>query len=225
MIRGVAASEGEPETDGPKRRGIDERRFEILATILLSVAALATAYSGYQASLWDGIQSSDYTQASSARVQATQKQAEGNQYRLADLTVFEAYLEADASGETGLAEFYRDRFSEEFASAYAAWVELDPDDADTPRSPLAMEGYSTPADREAADLHALADQRFQSGEVANDNSDAFTLATLLFAMVLFFAAVSERFQHVPSRSVLLGLGALALVAGTAVSLGQPVTTG
>jgi type VI protein secretion system component VasF len=62
-----------------------ERRFEILATALLAVAALATAWSGYQASLWDGIQSSNYTQASAARTNAAQKLTEANQYRLADL--------------------------------------------------------------------------------------------------------------------------------------------
>jgi hypothetical protein len=202
-----------------------ERRFEIIATILLSVAALATAYSGFQASLWDGIQSSDYGQASAARVEAAQKQAEANQLRLADLTVFEAYLAANAGGETELANFYRSRFSEEFAGAFDAWARLDPADPDTPRSPLAMEEYSTTADREASELHALADERFASGEVANDNSDAFTLATLVFAMVLFFAAISERFEHRPSRSALLGLATVALVAGTVVSITQPVTTG
>jgi hypothetical protein len=227
MIRGVADREGEPEAaDGaPTRRVIVERRFEIIATILLSVAALATAYSGFQASLWDGIQSSDYSRASAARVEAAQKQAEGNQLRLADLTVFEAYLQADASGETDLANFYRGRFSEEFADAYEAWARLDPSDPDTPRSPFAMSEYSTAADREAADLHALADERFASGEIANDNSDAFTLSTLLFAMVLFFAAISERFEHVPSRSALLGLASLAFVVGAVVTITQPVTTG
>lgn len=209
----------------PDRRTIVERRFEIIATVLLSVAALATAFSGYQASLWDGAQSSDYTQASSARVQASQKHAEANQYRLADLTVFEAYLQANADGETDLAEFYENRFSPAFAAAFEAWTVLDPDHPDTPRSPLGMDEYVPEPDVEAAELNARADQRFASGEDANNYSDAFTLATLLFAMVLFFAAISERFEHVPSRIVLLGFGGLALVVGTIVTATQPVTSG
>ena len=43
-----------------------EKRFEVVATVLLAFAALATAWTGYQASLWDGVQSSNYTQASAA---------------------------------------------------------------------------------------------------------------------------------------------------------------
>ena len=221
----MASTDDTPEDDEPSRRTIVEHRFEIVATVLLSVAALATAFSGYQASLWDGIQSSDYTQASSARVQASQKHQEANQYRLADLTVFEAYLKADADGDTELAEFYRDRFSPAFAVAYEAWTALDPDDPDTPRSPLGMGEYQPQPDIDAAELNARADEKFESGEDANNISDAFTLATLLFAMTLFFAAISERFEHVPSRSVLLGLGGLALVVGAIVSAMQPVTSG
>ena len=41
-----------------------ERHFEIASTVILAIAALATAWAGYQASLWDGIQSSDYGKAS-----------------------------------------------------------------------------------------------------------------------------------------------------------------
>jgi type VI protein secretion system component VasF len=53
--------EGAPD-QAPAAVSHSEKRFEILATVMLAVAALATAWSGYQASLWDGIQSSNYTQ-------------------------------------------------------------------------------------------------------------------------------------------------------------------
>jgi hypothetical protein len=42
--------EGEP-APAPPAVSRSETRFEILATVLLAVAALATAWSGYQASL------------------------------------------------------------------------------------------------------------------------------------------------------------------------------
>src|SRR5262245_17013175 len=79
----------EPEESETGDTSPRERRFEIVATVLLAVTALATAWSGYQASLWDGIQSSNYTQASAARTEASQNHTEANQLRLGDLSVFE----------------------------------------------------------------------------------------------------------------------------------------
>ena len=47
-----------------------ERWLELSAVLLLSLATLATAWSGYQAALWSGEQSQRYSQASALRVRA-----------------------------------------------------------------------------------------------------------------------------------------------------------
>jgi hypothetical protein len=203
-----------------------EKRFEVIATFLLAFAALATAWTGYQASLWDGIQSSNYTQASAARTEAAQLRTEANQYRLADLSVFENFIDASIAGDEEIATFYRDRFRPEFEVAFDAWIALDPfDDPDAPPSPLAMPEYQLAADAEAASLDARADTLFREGEEANTDSDIYTMSTLLFAIVLFFAAISERFAYVRVRVFLLSVAAVGLVAGVAVAFGQPITTG
>ena len=90
--------------DSPSAR---EKRLEVLAVTLLALAALATAWSGYQASLWDGIQSSNYTQASGARTNAAQERTSAHQVRIADLTVFENHIDALIDGDVQVAEFYR----------------------------------------------------------------------------------------------------------------------
>ena len=203
-----------------------ERRFEIVSTIILSLAALATAWAGYQASLWDGIQSSDYGKASGLRTMSAQKATEANEYRLADLTVFENYVDARLSGNEELTDFYRARFRPELEVAYEAWVELDPwTSSEAPPSPLGMSEYQQPADAEAQDLLAQAEATFAWGEDANTVSDVFTLGTLLFAASLFFAAISERFEVVGPRATLVGIALLALVVGVVVVGAQPVTTG
>jgi hypothetical protein len=203
-----------------------EKRFEILATALLALAALATAWSGYQASLWDGIQSSNYTQASAARTSAAQKLTESNQYRLADLSVFESFIDASLTGDTELADFYRQRFRDEFEPAYVAWTALDPQtDPDAPPSPLAMPEYQLAPEQEAADLTARAEAKFTEGEDANTYSDIFTASTLFFASALFFAAISERFEYQRARISLLVIAGGGLIAGFAVSLTQPITSG
>jgi hypothetical protein len=203
-----------------------EKRFEVVATLLLSFAVLATAWTGYQASLWDGIQSSNYTQASGARTTAAELRTEANQYRLADLSVFENFIDASVSGNDELATFYRDRFRPEFEPAYEAWVASDPFvNPDAPPSPLAMPEYQLAADREAAELEERADTLFAEGELANDYSDTYTLATLLFAIVLFFAAISERFDYIRMRVILLSIAGVALISGIVVAFNQPITGG
>jgi hypothetical protein len=200
-----------------------ERRFEVVATILLAVAALATAWSGYQAALWGGIQSSDYSQATVARIEAAQARAEANERRIADLTVFESYIDAFIDGDDRLADFYRVRFGDEFDVAFDAWIALDPlENPDAPASPLAMDEYRLAQDADAAVLEDQATALFASGEDANGFSDRYTMSTLLFAVVLFFAAISERFEYLRMRMVLLGLATVGLIAGLVVALGQPV---
>ncbi|MGH8827486.1 MAG: hypothetical protein ACRDVZ_07785 [Jiangellaceae bacterium] len=203
-----------------------EKRLEIFATALLALAALATAWSGYQASLWDGIQSSNYTQASAARTNAAQQHTEANQYRLADLSVFENFIDASFTGETELADFYRTRFSDALEPAYDAWIALDPQsNPDAPTSPFVMPEYQLPQEQDAAELIARAEAKFAAGEDANTYSDVFTASTLFLASALFFAAISERFDYRRARIGLLVFACVALIAGIAVGLTQPITFG
>jgi hypothetical protein len=203
-----------------------EKGFEIFATALLALSALATAWSGYQASLWDGIQSSNYTQASAARTSAAQQHTEANQFRLADLSVFENFIDASVSGDTELADFYRLRFRDEFEPAYEAWIALDPlTNPAAPASPLAMPEYRLTQDQEASDLTARAEAKFAEGEDANTFSDVYTASTLFFASALFFAAISERFAYRRARIALLAFACAGLIAGVAVALTQPITSG
>lgn len=202
------------------------RRWEIVIVTVLGLTALATAWSGYQASLWDGIQSSDYSQASAARTNGAQQRTEANQFRIADLTIFENYMDAFINGDDEIAAFYHARFRDEFAVAFDAWLALDPlGNPDAPPSPLAMAQYQLAPDQNADDLEAHADELFAAGETANTNSDIYTLTTLLFAAVLFLAAVSERFDYARARIILLALACVGLISGVAIALSQPITTG
>jgi hypothetical protein len=203
-----------------------EKRFEIFATAVLAIAALATAWSGYQASLWDGIQSSNYTQASAARTNAAQRHTEANQFRLADLSVFESFIDASITGETELADFYRVRFRDEFEPAYEAWTALDPQtNPDAPPSPLGMPEYQLSQEQEADELTARAEEKFAEGEEANTFSDIYTASTLFFASALFFAAISERFAYRRARIILLAFACAGLIAGVSIALTQPITLG
>ncbi|MGH8950207.1 MAG: hypothetical protein ACRDX9_02170 [Acidimicrobiia bacterium] len=215
-----------PDYGGATSVSRQEKRMEIVIVAVLAVAALATAWSSYQASLWDGIQSSNYTQASGSRTSAAQQRTAANQFRLADLSVFENYIDATLEGNQEVADFYFQRFRDEFRVAYDAWIALDPfNNPDAPQSPFPMPEYQLAQDAEAERLEARADTLFAEGEDANAFSDVYTLTTLLFAAVLFFAAISERFEYHRAQVILLILAGIGLVTGVVVALGQPITTG
>ncbi len=88
-----------------------------------------------------------------------------------------------------------------------------------------MPEYKPPPEEEANELAARADAKFAEGEDANNYSDTYTASTVFFASALFFAAVSERFEYIRARLSLLGIACIGLIAGVAVALTQPVTSG
>ena len=71
--------EGEASRASRLRR---ERVFEVAAAIALAVVAVATAWSGYQATRWTDTQSARYAQASAQRVEATREATLAGQLRL-----------------------------------------------------------------------------------------------------------------------------------------------
>jgi len=214
----------EPEVEGgPSRR---ERRFEGVATILLALAALAAAWSGYQAALWNGVGSTHESDAAAFRTRAATAAGEANQLRLADLGVVESFVNATFTGNAALAEFYRQRAGPELKPALDAWIATHPiANPDAPPSPLAMPEYKVAKDAEAARLAADAEKADAGNRQASHVSNRYTLATLLLAAVLFFAAISERFEVFVPRVTLLALAGFGLVAGIVVMVIQPVTGG
>lgn len=217
------AGGAEGQEEARRRR---ERWFETISTLILALAALATAWSSYQSALWDGIQSSDYSRASALRTESSLNSSQASQVRLAHLDLITNYVDARVGGDQALATFYRERFPPPLEVAFEAWIAQDPfTNPDAAPSPLSMPEYVLDQDRTAAELTVRADQEFAAGEAANSVSDVYTLATVLFAAALFFAAISERFEVVPARVLLLSIGSLSLVGGLVVGLGQPIASG
>ncbi len=103
---------------------------------------------------------------------------------------------------------------------------LDPlNNPDAPPSPFAMPEYQLSQEAEGDRLEARADELFAVGEDANTISDVYTLTTLLFAAVLFFAAMAERFEYLGAQVSLLVIAGIGLVVGLSIALGQPITSG
>ena len=203
-------------------QGRAEPRLELAAVVLLSLAVLATAWSGYHAARWSGEQSRLYTQASGLRVESAQQATLAGQGRIDDLLYFNGWLEAYDAGNKRLAAIYRRRFRPEFIPAYRAWLAQHP--FSNPRAvpgPLYVPQYRPVEAGRAAQLEAEAERLYREGVEAKEHDDAFTLATVFFAAVLFFGSVSLRLDWWPLRLGVFGLGSAMLLVGLVWMLSLP----
>jgi hypothetical protein len=206
---------GEPGEHNSAR----ERWLEIAAALLLSLATLGIAWSGYQAAKWSGLQARRYTQASTARSLANRASTLAAQDRTQDLLNFNRWLEVATEGDTQLATLYERRFRDEFRPAFERWLADDPlHNVNAIPSPLREKNYVLANAVKADKLEKLGDVRFDQGKDATEHADDYVFVTVFFAVVLFFAGISLRFAWLPMRILILGLGTALLIYG-AVRLG------
>ena len=195
-----------------------EHRLEIAATVLLALAAVATAWSSYQSSRWHGQQAKAQSGSIAARVESTRAASVANRQIQVDVAIFTQWIDAYAHDETELEAFYRKRFRDEFKPAFDAWVATKPrTNPDAPLSPFAMPQYKLAANAQAEQLEAKAAGLSKDVAVYIQRADDYVLAVVLFAASLFFAGISTRLHSRDARLGLLGLG-WVMFLGTAIWL-------
>ncbi|MGH2640448.1 MAG: hypothetical protein ACRDGO_01980 [Actinomycetota bacterium] len=167
---------------------------EIIEALLLSIVAVATAWSGYHAARWDGRQAELYGTSSTIRSEADQALTLGGQQRLLDVTTFNTWIEARNEGLDDLAALYERRFSPEFKVAFDAWIALDPlSNPDAPPGPIFVPEYENHLLDEGARLNDVSDRIFDRGTEARHQADEYIRTTVVLATVLFLLALSQRF--------------------------------
>ena len=192
------------EDAGPGRF---DRRLELAATVLLAIAAVATAWAAYQSARWHGEQAKAQSASIGARVESTRAANVANRQGQIDVALFTQWVDAYERGETELADFYVKRFRPEFKPAFAAWVATKPrTNPSAPLSPFAMPQYKLTATAQADGLEAQAAASSESVGEYIQRADNYSLAVVLFAASLFFAGISTRLRSRTSRTVVLGLG-------------------
>jgi hypothetical protein len=197
---------------------------ELLATILLAIAAVATAWSSYQSARWSGVQAIDFSKANATRVESTRAATQAGQETQIDVLTFTQWVNAYAAKEKHLADFYFDRFRSEFKPAVRAWIATDPlTNPKAPPVPFAMPQYKLASEAESHKLLAEAERNTAEARQSNQRSDNYVLAVVLFAAALFFAGISTKLRAPGQRTAVLSLG-YVLFLGAAVWVATfPVT--
>jgi Domain of unknown function (DUF4337) len=189
---------------------------EVLATVLLALAAVATAWSSYQATRWNGEQAKTSGSVNKTRIEAARAADLANAQTQVDIATFVQWVDAYAQDQDELTSFYRDRFRKEFRPAFEAWVATKPlKTAGAPPTPFAMPEYRLAAAKEAERLDAEAEVLSAQVRRNIQRSSNYVLGVVLFAVALFFAGMSTRLASGGPRKALLAVGWI-LFAGAVV---------
>jgi hypothetical protein len=190
------------------------RLLEVVGVVMLSIAAVGTAWSGYQAARWSGLEAHDFAHADALHSRSTRALTRAGQDRAQDLSDFERWLDLVSLGNQPLADLHALHFRPELRVAFDAWLAQDPlNNAAAIPTPLKMPEYRPAESARAADLEKDADHTLEAGATARDRADEYVLTTVFFASVLFFSGISMRIRSIRLRTLILAIGTAFLVYG------------
>ncbi|MEA3501507.1 MAG: hypothetical protein U9R47_01925 [Actinomycetota bacterium] len=215
-------------------------KIESIASIVLAIAVVLTAWAAFQAGKWGGEQSIQFSVAGASRTESARADTRGGQLAQIDISMFTdfvaAYMDETASGaiepydgstfipspET-LSGFLYNRFRPEFRPAMDAWLATDPaGNPDAPGTPFDMPEYEVAQFAEAERLVEVADQAAIDARAANQTGDNYVLTAVLFAAVLFFSGIATKLENRWNRHFVNMVGIIGVVVGAIILIRLPV---
>jgi hypothetical protein len=177
------------------------KNIELVIAILLGLVSIATAYSSFQSSLYDGTMTQKYTVGSNLSTEAESLYLEGNQQYVQDAQLYDRLtdlqldtLNPDPAIATAAQEkydvIYFQSVSEDFDLAIQWADEQNAADPDLYYSPLDNEDYQASLFGAYAETSQRADDTIKEGDKANSLSDQLTLSTVLMAISLFLLGIA-----------------------------------
>jgi hypothetical protein len=182
-------------------------KVELVATVLLALATVATAWSGYQSTRWNGEQAKAGARANALRIDSAKAAGLANAQTEIDVASFTQWINAYAQKQTQLTDFYFKRFRKEFRPAVEAWVATRPlKNPNAPLTPFAMPQYRLDARVEAERLDAEAEVFAAQVRRNIQRASNYVLGVVLFASALFFAGMSVKLTSPRLRVAMLSIG-------------------
>lgn len=182
---------------------------EILAAVLIGLAAMAIAWSAYQNELWSGRQDEGYTESVREANNAVDLLQAADTVRAFDQSVFVQILSSgvcsDGARQDAIAcDEITAVLSDDGAVAVDRWLA---GEGPSPFGSTYLEALYV--EGEAA--RRASDGFFEEAGTANENGDNFELASTMLTAVMFLAGVSLVVRSRGLRWILLAGGSLLLV--------------
>src|SRR5215831_4208763 len=203
-----------PRSEDPWERR--QRVVDTTATVILSIAAVGTAWATFQASQWSGRENDSLSASSASRSKAIQATSQAARTEQLDTTIWLQWLAAFRAGDTAQAKFLRERFRPGLLKAHNIWIAkavVAPDgkliSAPT-GTPFTEPQYVVPDAARADSLTEEAEQQLATSQDASSRSTRYVLIAVVLALVLFFAGIATKFRNPKLQTALI---ALALIFG------------
>ena len=168
----IAHKLAESESKSGDKPLLSVELLEIAEAIVLSVVAIATAWSGYCSAKWDGRQALLYGTSTRLRVESAAAHEEAMQFALFDGLTLNAWIEAKERKDENLAALCQRRFTPEFRVAFEAWLKTEPlTNPNASLHPALMPEYHNPRLVRAEKLNKEATAAFTEGTEAREAAE------------------------------------------------------
>lgn len=188
---------------------------DLLATLLLSLAAVGTAYSAWQSTRWGSEQAVNFAGASASRVEAIRAFSKANVQMAYDASTFVQLVLTSLQGDQRVARLVGDRFlRKEFRPFAEEWMAQKPlENPNAPANPFELESFHNAQYQEGLRLEEDALRQIEQARGALQHADDYILATVYFSLGLFFGGIATKLRNHRLTTVLLILGGLGSLMG------------
>jgi len=191
---------------------ITQHRLEVIGTVLLAVAALATSWASFQATLWSGDQMEYANESMALRAKSTRASTRAGQLVAIDVGLFNSWMTEEFRGDSTLRRFLEQHFRPEFRIAFDEWIASDPfHSKSAATTPFVLSSYHLSSSDSAYTYEVEADSTVTLSAYANTTGDSYVLTAVILASVMFFAGTAQQMRGPRLRVFLLGLASLACV--------------
>ncbi|MGY1814601.1 DUF4337 family protein [Blastococcus sp. SYSU D00820] len=209
----MAQHAAHPVDDAEEQEERHGRRMELVAAVLLGLAAVATAWSAYWSAIYGGNAIQGYAQANTLTSQAADIYGDATGQFNYDRTLFLQYAQALIAGQPQVADALRDNYFSENLEETVQWYDTTGDEVTDPFDADAGSPYALPEWAEGNELSEQADATYQQAVADDDQGDKFDLSTVFLALSLFFGGIATVFRRRLPQYATLTVGGAGLVIG------------
>ncbi len=190
--------------------------------LLLGLATVASAWSAYQVTRWNSVETDEARQSASHRLDASRDYALATQIVTYDASSVSQYAQAVADDNVNLQQFLRSTLIRpDFLPELERW-EAEIAAGRTPTNLLEDEAYMDDLFAPSFESDELAAAAAERGIEAGANADDYVLLTLFFAAALFFAGITASFRTRFTKLILLAAATCTLAFAGAQLLSYPI---
>ena len=205
-------------------------KLEVINTLILAIATLSVTWSSYQGALWNGIQTFKLADSNKFNRLAHQKTILLGQNRAMDEAIIISFVNAVIEKKQKIVDYALRSLRPELSKIMSTWLSSQPiENPSAYPHPMAMPEYTGQVKKDMAEsdkLTLLADEARTKAQEANNNSDNYSLLTVVFSMVMFFGAITSKIASPRLRLVNnIITGTICIAALVILFFLMPITTG